>query len=376
MRHKRLWIIALVVLVAALLIWIVRRPSAITVDVAEVEIGVVEETVANTRAGTVDACRRAGLAPQIGGQIARLPVREGDAVEAGEILLELWNEDLAADVRLAERDAAAAAQRQREACSRADVAERRRVRITQLHERDAASDDEFDVAEGEAKATSAACQAAAAAVDAAEARVAVARATLERTVLRAPFAGTVAEINGELGEFLTPSPVGIPTPPAIDLIDSSCLFIKAPIDEVDAPRIRAGMPARVSMDAFADRTFPATVRRVAPYVLDVERQARTVDVEAEIDNAESLTALLPGYSADLEVILARRDDVLRVPTQSVLDGDRVWVVVDGRIEERSIESGAANWEYTEILSGLEVGEMVVVSVDREGVTPGARVESE
>ena len=62
------------------------------------------------------------------------------------------------------------------------------------------------------------------------------------------------------------------------------------------------MPARVTLDAFKDRSFPAHARRVAPYVLDTEKQARTVEVEAEIDDRGD-ALLLPGYSADVEVIL-------------------------------------------------------------------------
>lgn len=376
MKRKRIAIIAAAFVVLVVVIWWVSRPDPVEVVVATVEVGLVEETVANTRAGTVDACRRAGLAPQIGGQIDRLPVNEGDRVTAGQILLELWNEDLEADLRLSNRELKAAQDRKVEACSRAEVARKRAERTTRLRESEAASDDEFDLAVGEADATAAACEAAKAGVEVAEARVSVASATLERTVLRAPFDGTVAEINGELGEFLTPSPVGIPTPPAVDLIDNSCLFIKAPIDEVDAPSIRTGMPARLSLDAFPDRTFSATVSRIAPYVLDIEKQARTVDVEAEIDEPGELTNLLPGYSADLEVILATREGVLRIPTQSILDGDLVFVLVDRTIEERAVETGASNWEYTEIVSGLEEGEVVIVSVDRDGVEPGTSARPE
>ena len=65
-------------------------------------------------------------------------------------------------------------------------------------------------------------------------------------MLTAPFDGVVAEVNAELGEYVTPSPPGIPTPPAVDLIDDRCLYVTAPIDEVDAPEIRTGMPAPFS----------------------------------------------------------------------------------------------------------------------------------
>jgi HlyD family secretion protein len=202
-------------------------------------------------------------------------------------------------------------------------------------------------------------------------------AQIERTQLRAPFAGIIAEINGEVGEFVTPSPVGIPTPPTVDLIDASCLYISAPIDEVDAPRVQPGMPARISLDAFPDRVFAGHVRRVAPYVLEQEKQARTVEIEAEIDDADK-SGLLPGYSADVEVVLDSRADVLRVPT-SVVTVDGTVYVYDadaGTIAERPIEAGIANWEYTEIAQGLTAGDRVVSSIDREGVGDGALVEPE
>jgi len=185
----------------------------------------------------------------------------------------------------------------------------------------------------------------------------------------------VAEVNAELGEYVTPSPPGIPTPPAVDLIDSRCLYVAAPIDEVDAPAIRTGMPTCISLDAFPERRCGAKVRRIAPYVLDVEKQARTVEVEIEFANREDSVGLLPGYTADVEIILEQRDNVLRVPTETVLEDSRVLVYKDsdGTLESRRFDSGLSNWRYTEVLSGLEEGERIVVSVDREGVEAGAEV---
>jgi HlyD family secretion protein len=205
----------------------------------------------------------------------------------------------------------------------------------------------------------------------------VALASLDRTRLTAPFAGIVAEINGEVGEFVTPSPVGIPTPPAIDLVDINCLYASAPIDEVDAPGIRVDMPAKISLDAFPKRKFDGKVRRVAPYVREVEKQARTVDVEVDFADPEDTRKMLPGYSADIEVILDERKNVVRVPTEAILEGNKVLVLTaDGLLEEREIETGLSNWEFTEVLKGLKAGDKVVVSVDRDGVENGARAEIE
>jgi HlyD family secretion protein len=183
------------------------------------------------------------------------------------------------------------------------------------------------------------------------------------------FTGIVAEINGEIGEFITPSPVGIPTPPAVDLVDASCIYVTAPIDEVDAPRVKEGMKARVTLDAFKDRRFAAHVRRVAPYVLDTEKQARTVEIEAEIDEREDAD-LLPGYSADVEVIIAERPQTLRVPTRAIIEGKKVYVLDGGKVKLVTVETGLGNWEHTEITKGLAPGTKVVVSIDREGLADG------
>lgn len=369
MKHTKLWIGAAVLLAIAALAWWLERPKPVGVNVVSVEVGSVAQTVANTRAGTVKACRRAGLSPQSGGQIARLNVREGDAVTAGQILLELWNEDLKAQVDVVANEVTAALERSNQACALAEVAKKELERITRLAAKDLASVDALDNARGEQIANEAACRAAGSERQVAESRWRLAQATLARTILKAPFDGRVAEINGELGEFVTPSPVGIPTPPTVDLIDDSCLYVTAPIDEVDAPGVRTGMPVRISMDAFPGHYVPAVVRRIAPYVLDIEKQARTVDVEADIKDADE--NLIPGYSADMEVILSEHTDVLRVPTQSVIDGDHVLVLEDGVLVAKEVETGISNWEHTEIRSGLMEDELVVVSVDRKGVAPGA-----
>jgi HlyD family secretion protein len=349
-------------------LWL-RRPEPISVEVVAASRGSVAETVTNTRAGTVKACQRAKLAPPSGGQIARLPVKKGERVQAGQVLLELWNDDIRAELSVTERDVAAARARREEACVAAKVARRESDRLAQLTERKLVSTELAERAAGEAAAREAACRAAAEQIRVSQSRVEAAQARLERTLLRAPFAGTVAEINGEIGEFVTPSPVGIPTPPAVDVVDTSCIYITAPIDEVDAPRVRSGMPARVTLDAFRDRSFKAHVRRVAPYVLDTEKQARTVEVEAEIDELGD-ALLLPGYSADVEVILAERGDVLRIPTRALVEGKRVYVLEDGTVRSRDVATGIGNWEYTEITTGIDPGARVVVSIDREGLADG------
>ncbi len=348
------------------------KPKPLEVNVVEVGLGRVEATVANTRAGSVKPCRRAKLAPQGGGQIAQLLVKAGDRVVAGQVLLELWNVDLATQILLNKEQLGATKARRMETCSAAQAARREAVRHQQLHAQGFVSAAAVDKVASEAEVREASCRAATAEIAAAEARVDAARAAFSRTVLRAPFAGIVAEVTGERGEYSTPSPPGIPTPPAIDLIDDACLYVTAPIDEVDAPRIKVGLPARIALDAFPGEHFAGRVRRIAPYVLEVEKQARTVEVEVVFTDPKAAQTLLVGYSADAEIILQSRDKVLRVPALALLDGNRVLVLKDGVLEERKVELGLSNWEFSEVRKGLQGGERVVTSLELEGVAAGVR----
>lgn len=377
-RHRIIFISTVSILIVGLFFSWIKHPKPIAVIIATVEQGEVQRTVTNTRAGTLKACRRAGLSPSIGGQIARLPVKEGDTVKKGQVLLEMWNDDLDAQVSLAKSEILASKSRIKETCIIADVSKREAERLTALRKKGLASEDSAERAVGEAKSRRAACQAAKSTAEVSRARLSVAQAALERTQLKAPFDGTVAEITGELGEFVTPSPIGVPTPPAVDIIDTSCLYVLAPIDEVDAPEIKPEMPARISFDAYKKKFFAGKVRRIAPYVFDREKQARTVDIEVNFIQDDNNIHMLPGYSADVEIIINSHSNVLRIPTEALLEGQKVFVYDEESktIEERDVSRGLSNWKYTEILEGLKQNEQIVTSIDRDGVIDGAVVKVE
>ncbi len=335
--------------------------EAIKVLAVKPEIGTVEQTVSNTRAGTIDACRRSKMSPAMGGQIATLAVEEGDMVEKDQILLELWNKETKARVKAAERSA-------EQTCIVSEKAQRDADRTNELFAKGLASEEAKESAVTNAESGLAAC-------NAAKAQVEVSKASLERTQLIAPFGGIVAEIEGELGEYVTPSPVGVATKPTLDLIDNTCIYIKAPIDEIDAPEVVAGLKSRITMDAFGQKEFPATVRRVAPYVLDLEKQARTVEIEAVFDNPQEF--LLPGYSADITIVIDTSEDTLSVPSQAVMSGNSVYLInADGTISEKEIEIGLSNWQRSEVLSGLSIDDQIVLSIDRAGLEDGVKVTIE
>src|SRR3989304_409150 len=293
------WLAGLVLLAAAS--WYFMRPDPLPVKLAKAERGVVEATVSNTRAGTVRACRRAKLAAQAGGQISQMRVKKGQRVKTGQVLLELWDEDLHAQLQLAEQQLKTVTSRIDEVCTVAEQSRKAAERARQLRDSGFISADGLERAEADAQARQASCATARSEIAQSRSRIDVARAGLQRMELRAPFDGIVADISGELGEYATPSPPGILTLPAIDLIDDSCMFVSAPIDEVDAVSIKVGQEGRITLDAIKGKQFPGRVKRIAPYVIDLEKQARTVEVEVEFAELPQAEKLLVGYSADVEI---------------------------------------------------------------------------
>jgi HlyD family secretion protein len=374
MRTPPRWLLVLLAaaVVAVVLRLAVFRPRPIGVDVAPAEIGLVEETVTNTRAGTVKVRRRAKLSPQIGGRVTELPHRKGAHVEAGALLLRLDDSLQRAQLQLAQESVRTAAARADEACLAATLAEREWRRGSALAADGINSEQVVDSLESARDQALAGCRAARASQQQADASVRVAAAELAFTELRAPFAGVVADLGTEAGEWITPSPPGVPIPAVIDLLDPSSVYVTAPIDEVDAERVAVGQPVRIQVDSRPGEHLAGELVRVAPYVLDLLEQNRTVEVEAEFTDAADGARLLPGTSADIEVILSRREHVLRVPTAAVSEGAKVLVLAEGRLAERRIETGLRNWQYTQVVSGLGDGELVVVVRDSADVKPGAR----
>ena len=374
--RKAKWILAVIALVAlvVLLRYTVFAPDIVEVRTAAAEIGLVEEAVTNTRAGTVKVRLRAELSPQVGGLVVALPHREGDRVEADEVMVVLDSRAQRAELASARTSVEAAKAQADEVCLAAELAEKELSRVETLHARGIASEQNLDLLSTDRDRTRAGCAAGRAAVGQAESRVFVAEIQLQFTELRAPFAGTVAEVSTEVGEYITPSPPGLPIPPVVDLLDPASIYISGPIDEVDAERLKTGLAVRVTVDSRPDRTFDGRVARVAPYVLDVLEQNRTVEVEVELADPQTMVGVLPGTSADIELILDRRDDTLRIPASAVAEGGKVLVLSDGVLVERVIEVGLRNWRYAEVLDGLEPGEAVVVIRNSPDIKAGARAE--
>jgi HlyD family secretion protein len=152
------------------------------------------------------------------------------------------------------------------------------------------------------------------------------------------------------------------------------LYIKALIDEVDLARVQLGQTVHVTFDLFPGRTFAGTVSEISPTVSAERLKSRNIQVKIRL--AEPPAELRPGLSADVEIVVARLDDVLSVPSETVMSKDGepfVYVATNHRLVKRPVTTGHVSWEATEIRSGLQENEQVVTSLDVEGLAPGVRV---
>ncbi|HHQ4572076.1 TPA: efflux RND transporter periplasmic adaptor subunit [Aeromonas veronii] len=361
---KRSWLwwgSGAVVAVAAVAWW--WRPQPTPIRLAEVGRGDVLVTVVNTRAGTIKSCQRAGLSLPGGGVVERIAVKAGDRVARGDLLLTLWSDDIRADLARARAQQALGKTQREERCSEAAYYEREANRLATLLAKNLTSRTLAEQAQNLADTRRYSCQASRQQEQVDEAQVAQVEARLSERRLQAPFAGVVAEVNSKLGEYMTPSPPGVAMPPVIDLIDDRCLYVSAPIDEVDAARLKVGQSARVLLDAMPGRDFAATVTRIAPYVKELEKQARTVEVEAALTALPTDVPLLIGYSADLEVEVTRATEVLRVAASSRADDGSVLRLEGDKLVRVVPRWGVENWNWIEVAEGLAAG-------DRLAAQPG------
>lgn len=350
------WVSGAVVAVAAAAWW--WRPQATPIRLVEVGRGDVLVTVVNTRAGTIKSCQRAGLSLPGGGVVEQIAVKAGDRVAQGELLLTLWSDDIRADLARARAQQALGKTQREERCSEAAYYEREANRLATLLAKNLTSRTLAEQAQNLADTRRYICRASRQQERVDEAQVAQVEARLSERRLQAPFAGVVAEVNSKLGEYMTPSPPGVAMPPVIDLIDDNCLYVSAPIDEVDAARLKVGQSARVLLDAMPGRDFSATVTRIAPYVKELEKQARTVEVEASFTALPTDVPLLIGYSTDLEVEVTRATDVLRVAASSRADDGSVLRLEGDKLVRVMPRWGVENWNWIEVAEGLAAGEQL------------------
>ncbi len=305
-----------------------KKPS---VQVVKATRSPIEASVSGVTSGTVRAEKVAELAFGTVGRVRELNVELGDKVKAGEVLAQVENQDL---------------------LSRLEVAKEELERSKRLSRDNAMSRSNLIQAQGTYDA---------------------AVTAYEKSLIRAPYDGIIAEVNLEVGQLSQITAV-IPLAP-LRIIDVEPRYVRVEIDEVDLPKVRVGMPARIRILAVRREPFSAVVRKVVPFISSVREQDRTSEIEL---NVESEGVLLPaGASADVEVITETKENVVTLVTKAILGrgDDRYVFRMDGNVLRKTpIKIGIFGYTISEVTSGLREGDEVAMPSDKVELKDGLAVE--
>jgi HlyD family secretion protein len=198
----------------------------------------------------------------------------------------------------------------------------------------------------------------------AQAQLDQAKLAVDEMTLFSPFDGIVSAVNVEIGAL------GLPSSPAIELTDVSALRVMVQVDEIDIRQIAEGMSAQVRLDALPDVELLATVDRIA-LVGTNEDGIISYDVEVSLNELDPRVRV--GMTAEASVIVEQRDDVLVVPNLYIrLDRDQNKAFVnilqpDGTLEEAEVQLGLQGQDSSEVLSGLEPGDVVAIDLSSDRI---------
>jgi RND family efflux transporter MFP subunit len=338
-------------------------------------------TTSVTANGYVVARTKASVSAKTAGRLAYLGVSEGSLVTRGQIIARLDNADFSAAVAQAQANIAAAEASIIEARADRDQLARDANRLRDIRKGNPTLISQQDlesatsrVAQAEARLTAAEAR-----KRSADAGLRMAQASNDNTVIRAPFSGTVLRKDAEVGEVVAPSVGGGLTRGAVVTIaDLSTLEVEVDVNEAYIGRVRSGLSARITLDAYPDTTFRGVVRQVVP---TADRQRATVQVKVSITDHDP--RILPEMGAKVDFLApdttragAVARPVIRVPSAAVktdAGASVVWVVREGRLIRRPVETGPVSGGFLEVRSGLNGGEQILTG-GVESPTEGMRVK--
>ncbi len=312
----------------------------------------VSEKLAYT--GTLEASRKTSITPEVGGKIARILVREGDSVRAGQVLAELETESIRLQLRQAEAGLAVAEAGYNDAL-------KNKERMDRLIKENA-------VSEQQAEKVTLAFDAAKAQREQAQAALNLAKYALNISIMKAPFSGIIAAKNAEVGDVINPMMGGYSGASGVlTLMDFAKVKIVIDMAENDALRLRRGQPALLRVPSFPGREFAGEVT-IANSTADAA--TKKFRVEALFDNAGH--ELRPGTFGEVVFEVSTHESVLAVPQKAVLENSYVYAVQAGKAVKRPVTLGLQNTTVVEVLTGLAEGDVVIVE-GNYGLGDGAPV---
>ena len=398
--NKTFWIIVSVLIVVLLVAakWFGGRTEAATVQIEQANVRTIVERV--SASGKIQPEVEVNITAEVSGQIIALPVKEGDQVAQGDLLVQI-NPDLY-EAALNRAKAAANSARSNLASARAQRAqadaqffasEKSWERTQKLFSESVLSQADFDAAQAnfrtaEATLTSATetIRSAEFAISSAEASVQEAQDNLSRTTLVAPQSGTVTALVKEIGESVQSN--GFTAGEVVMKVsDLSVMEVDVEVNESDIVRVSMQDAAEIEVDAYLEETFSGAVTEIGNTALNaglngfamdqvtnfsvkVRLQPESYSAMLENEASVNISPFRPGMSAKVDILTRRSEDVISIPIQSVSTREKendeeetelgVFILVDGIAEWKVVETGIQDNRYIEIKSGLNESDEVVI----------------
>jgi len=388
------------------------------VTIAEVEIGNITEKV--NASGRVQPAVEVKISADVSGEIVELPVKEGDSVSIGQLLIKIRPDNYQSlyERSLASLNSAKSGFAQSKAASAQSEARLARLKLDydrqkKLYDQKVISESDFEqvrmqyeVGKSELEAARQNIEASIFNIKNAEAAVKDAAETLRKTSIYAPMSGIVSKLNVERGERVVGT-IQMTGTEIMRIANLRNMEVVVEVNENDIVRVHKGDSADIEVDSYsaAEKIFKGTVTSIANSAKDAVSMETVTEFEVKVaidpasyaelvDKTSKRPPFRPGMTATLEIITQRKKDVLVVPVSAVgvrntkkettdkkpneeqdIDGNEggtkketdnskdkkevVFVYADGKVEQREVKTGISDFDHIEILSGLKKGEKVV-----------------
>ena len=380
------WSIAIGLVIAAIL-YFALRPTPRTYEYVSATVDRGEVVRRVTASGKLRALNTIKVGAEVSGQITRVYVDFNTPVRAGQVLAEIDPTRLSARVQQARAQVASAqaslalaeASGAR-AQSEIGIQEREFSRRSQLAERGFLSKSALDgassvlsSARANIRTTAAQAASARAQISQANAELSSALLDLSRTTIVAPASGVIINKLVEPGTTVAAS---FQTPNLFEIAaDTTRMQVEASVDEADIGQVRDGQPVRFTVDSYPGETFAATVRQIRKSATETQNVVSYL-VILDVDNKDG--KLLPGMTANVEIITGQKANVTRVPTTALRFRPRAAdmpkdkappstqpiVFVAGtdpfKPARRTVKLGLQGEDFVEITKGLAVGDKVII----------------
>jgi HlyD family secretion protein len=398
MKRRTKIIIGIVVIIIAAgvtLGFTSRRGKDVTpVTMAKVErVDLTSKVSAN---GRIDAKRKVDLSANVMGQIVNLAVREGDAVNKGDFLLQIDQKQLAASAQGA--DASLQALFSDRDATRANGldAERNYLRAKKNYEEHIIPLADFERTRTALDAARANLSAIERRIDQARANVTAARDTLSKTTMLAPMSGIVTALPVHEGEVAVIGTMNNPGTKLLTIADMSVVEAVMEVDETDVPSVKAGERATVTIDAYPNKTFSGIVTEVGSSPIPGTgagggSATQAINFEVKIQIANPPAGVRPGFSTSADIITGARTKAVAVPMQALVvrekprsgpgkpqDEEGIFLVDDGKVRFVPVKTGLSGDSSIEIVAGLRPGQQIVTGPFRalREIKDGAKVKEQ